>query len=217
MGFWHKYGQNKLWILLCMGLLLLAGCGKTDVEPLQQAPADSIVEFAVQDAPSGAATDMESSPGAAPAAEIPPGEEPGAEISPGFGDDRIAEEAEDPGEEEAPAETSLPDEHGTYTSKEDVALYLHTYGHLPENFMTKKQAQKLGWQGRSLEDYAPGMCIGGDYFGNYEGLLPKDKKYRECDIDTLGRKKRGAKRIIYSDDGDIYYTDDHYETFERLY
>lgn len=108
------------------------------------------------------------------------------------------------------------DEDGSYTSKEDVALYLHTYGKLPSNFMTKKEAKQLGWEGGSLEDYAPGKCIGGDRFGNYEGVLP-DGSYKECDIGTLGKSSRGAKRIVYSDDGRIYYTDDHYETFEQLY
>lgn len=108
------------------------------------------------------------------------------------------------------------DPHGTYTSKEDVALFLYTYGRLPDNFITKKQAGKLGWQGGSLEDIAPGKCIGGDYFGNYEGRLPEDEKYHECDIDTLGKKSRGAKRLVYSDEH-IYYTEDHYNTFELLY
>lgn len=110
------------------------------------------------------------------------------------------------------------DEDGEYTSKEDVALYLHTYNKLPKNFITKKEAQKLGWEGGKLEPYAPGKSIGGDRFGNYEGLLPekKGRSYKECDIDTLG-KKRGAKRIVYSDDGLIYYTDDHYESFTLLY
>ena len=111
----------------------------------------------------------------------------------------------------------LLDKAGTYTSKEDVALYIHIYGQLPSNFITKKEAKKLGWSGGGLEDYAPGMCIGGDYFGNYEGLLPEDREYRECDIDTLGKSSRGAKRIVYSDDGYIYYTEDHYESFELLY
>lgn len=108
------------------------------------------------------------------------------------------------------------DEHGTYTSRDDVALYIHIYGKLPENFITKKAAEKLGWHGGSLEPYAPGKCIGGGRFGNYEGVLP-DGNYKECDIDTLGRKSRGAKRIVYSDDGRIYYTDDHYESFTQLY
>jgi hypothetical protein len=108
---------------------------------------------------------------------------------------------------------------GVYTSKEDVALYIHTYGCLPENFMTKKEARALGWEGGGLEDYAPGMCIGGDRFGNYEGLLPDadGRKWTECDIDTLGADSRGAKRIVFSNDGLIYYTDDHYESFELLY
>lgn len=126
----------------------------------------------------------------------------------------LVEETAAPGETEA-----LLDENGTYTTKDDVALYIHQYGHLPDNFMTKKEAQALGWQGGSLEPYAPGMCIGGSHFGNYEGLLPEaeGRKYTECDIDTLGAKSRGAKRIIFSNDGLIYYTDDHYESFTLLY
>ena len=111
------------------------------------------------------------------------------------------------------------DEDGSYTSKEDVALYIHTYGHLPENFITKKEAQALGWNGGSLEPYAPGKWIGGSRFGNYEGLLPaaEGRTYTECDIDTLGADSRGAKRIVFSNDGLVYYTGDHYESFELLY
>ena len=125
--------------------------------------------------------------------------------------------AEEPAE--AAAETPAIDEDGVYTTKDDVALYLHTYGHLPSNVITKKEAEKLGWSGGSLEPYAPGKCIGGSHFGNYEGILPeKDgRSYTECDIDTLGADKRGAKRIVFSNDGLIYYTEDHYETFELLY
>lgn len=113
--------------------------------------------------------------------------------------------------------TDALDPDGSYTSKEDVALYIYTYGCLPNNFITKDEARDLGWEGGGLEAYAPGMCIGGDYFGNYEGLLPEDRDYTECDIDTLGAASRGAKRIIFSDDGLIYYTEDHYESFELLY
>lgn len=116
-------------------------------------------------------------------------------------------------------QTKTIDKNGSYTSKEDVALYIHTYGELPKNFITKKEAQRLGWDGGSLEPYAPGKSIGGSYFGNYEGKLPKKKgrTYYECDIDTKGKRSRGAKRIVYSTDGLIYYTPDHYETFELLY
>ena len=110
------------------------------------------------------------------------------------------------------------EEDGEYTSKEEVALYLHTYGHLPSNFITKQEAGDLGWRGGSLKDYAPGKSIGGSRFGNYEGQLPEKtgRQYYECDIDYTGGK-RGAKRIIWSDDGLIFYTDDHYKTFEQLY
>lgn len=144
-----------------------------------------------------------------------PAEEASEEPAQASDQETAAEETE-----EAPAaETPAIDEDGVYTTKDDVALYLHTYGHLPSNFITKKEAEKLGWSGGSLEPYAPGKCIGGSHFGNYEGILPeKDgRSYTECDIETLGADKRGAKRIVFSNDGLIYYTEDHYETFELLY
>lgn len=131
----------------------------------------------------------------------------------------IVETTEATTEASKETEADVIDKDGVYTSKDDVALYIHTYGELPSNYMTKKEAQKLGWEGGSLEPFAPGMCIGGDYFGNYEGLLPekKGREYHECDIDTLGAKSRGPKRIIFSNDGLIYYTGDHYESFTLLY
>ncbi len=119
---------------------------------------------------------------------------------------------------EVPAEAP-PDEDGVYTSAEDVALYLHVYGRLPGNFITKKQAQKLGWSGGALDAVAPGKCIGGDYFGNYEKLLPDvpGRNWHECDIDTLHARSRGSKRLVFSNDGLIYYTEDHYESYVLLY
>ena len=111
-------------------------------------------------------------------------------------------------------------EDGTYTTKEEVAEYINIYGHLPSNFITKKEAKNLGWVSSegNLNEVAPGMSIGGDYFGNYEGLLPeaKDRDYYECDIDFDGTY-RNEKRIVFSNDGLIYYTEDHYESFELLY
>lgn len=130
--------------------------------------------------------------------------------------EEVTEEASEE-KTELTSEEALLDKDGEYTSKEDVALYIHQYGELPSNFITKKEAKKLGWSGGSLEEYAPGKSIGGDTFGNREGVLPEYGTYHECDIDTKGKKKRGAKRIVYSDDGRVYYTDDHYETFELLY
>lgn len=111
------------------------------------------------------------------------------------------------------------DENGTYTAAEDVSAYIHVYGKLPVNFITKSEARSLGWNGGGLEEYAPGCCIGGDKFGNYEGSLPEadGRRYFECDINTLGKDSRGAERLVYSNDGLIYYTKDHYDTFELLY
>ena len=111
-------------------------------------------------------------------------------------------------------------EDGEYTSKEEVAEYIYLYGHLPGNYITKNEAKKLGWDSKegNLGKVAPGKSIGGDYFGNYEGLLPEadGRDYHECDIDSDGGF-RNAKRIVFSNDGLIYYTEDHYESFELLY
>ncbi len=110
-------------------------------------------------------------------------------------------------------------EDGIYTDKENVALYLNTYAHLPSNYITKDEAKALGWPDNgSLDKVAPGKSIGGDKFGNREGNLPKEKgrQYFECDIDYVGGS-RNAKRIVYSNDGLIYYTEDHYNTFTLLY
>lgn len=116
-------------------------------------------------------------------------------------------------------DTASIDEDGWYYSADDVSLYLYTYGCLPDNYITKDEAEDLGWTGGSVEDYAPGCAIGGDYFGNYEGLLPEEtgRTYYECDIDTDGYHSRGSRRIVYSNDGLIYYSPDHYESFVLLY
>lgn len=122
--------------------------------------------------------------------------------------------------EESTDTESYLEEDGFYTSKDDVSAYINEFGHLPDNFITKKEAKALGWESKegNLAEVAPGMSIGGDYFGNYEGLLPEEngRDYYECDIDSDGGY-RGAKRIVFSNDGLIYYTEDHYESFELLY
>ena len=117
--------------------------------------------------------------------------------------------------EATPEEADALDADGAYDTPHEVARYLEEYGHLPSNYITKKQAQSLGWEGGSLEPYAPGCTIGGDRFGNYEGVLP-DGNYHECDLGTIGADKRGAERLIWSDDGRYYYTADHYKTFTEI-
>lgn len=104
------------------------------------------------------------------------------------------------------------------TSLQTVSTYIFTYKKLPPLYITKKEAQSLGWLGGSLADIDCTKSIGGDYFGNYQGLLPsKDGRcYWECDIDTLGTDTRGTKRLVYSNDGLMFYTEDHYATFQML-
>lgn len=113
---------------------------------------------------------------------------------------------------------NLPVEGSYYYDLENVVLYLYLYEELPPNYITKNEAEALGWSGGSVERYQDGAAIGGDRFGNREGLLPKadGRKYTECDIDTSGASSRGAKRLVFSNDGLYFYTDDHYESFDEV-
>ena len=128
-------------------------------------------------------------------------------------------QAETP-EEPAQAETAeaVPEEDGSYLEVEDVAYYLHTYGHLPDNYLTKSEAEDAGWVSTkgNLWDVSYGSSIGGDRYWNSDGQLPKGEKYYEADVNYDGGY-RGTERIVYTDDGDVWYTDDHYESFEKLY
>lgn len=110
-------------------------------------------------------------------------------------------------------------ESAAYTDKEHVAAYINQFAKLPHNYITKNQAKKLGWQTKgTLDKVAPGKSIGGDRYGNYEGRLPKKsgRIWQECDIDYV-KGNRNAKRIVFSNDGLIYYTGDHYKNFIKLY
>lgn len=125
-----------------------------------------------------------------------------------------------PSPESPPSDEELPpsvEKNGSYTTPEDVAAYIHTFGTLPGNYLTKKDARALGWESSkgNLWDVAPGMSIGGDYFGNYEQQLPEGS-YHECDVNYEGGYRQ-EERLIYGEDGSIYYTNDHYQTFTRLY
>jgi len=142
-------------------------------------------------------------------------------------EDALIESDEQP-TEEIPSDVSFEESEYDYTSLvvegeyyydvERVVLYIHTYGELPDNYITKNEARDLGWEGGSVEPYLEGAAIGGDYFGNREELLPEadGREYTECDIDTLGYGSRGARRLVFSNDGLYFYTDDHYESFTEL-
>lgn len=117
-------------------------------------------------------------------------------------------------------DNSVVKEGQAYSTKEEVATYLNEFGELPPNYLTKKEAEALGWDNSkgNLWEVTDQMSIGGDHFGNYEGLLPEKegRVYYEADIQYDGGF-RGAERIVFSNDGLIFYTSDHYETFEQLY
>ena len=133
----------------------------------------------------------------------------------GLSDDYDAGEQRSESDEQTEVEFTLP-----VTDPQQIVNYLDIYGELPENFITKDEAKALGWDSRSnyVGEVAPGKSIGGDRFGNYEGLLPekKGRKWYECDANYRG-KKRGAQRVLFSSDGLYYYTDDHYQTFTQMF
>ena len=231
-----KFRKRVLpFLLLSVLLLTLCGCG--DIE---QAIADS-VGSAVSDALSEAlnSTDLgdvldtgvfddmlevidEVSETAPPEETPEPTAQPTAQPTSEPAPEPTPEPTAEPTPEPTPESTHGPEptvkEDGWYTTKDDVCEYLKLYRKLPGNFMTKKEAEKeYGWEGGGLPDK---RSIGGDKFGNREGLLPSGYTYTECDIDTMGKKSRGAKRIVFTvtkDEIHIYYTDDHYESFTLLY
>lgn len=129
---------------------------------------------------------------------------------------------EDVSETEEPQEETkndnLPIYGNYYYDVVNVVLYLDVYNELPPNYITKSEAQALGWEGGSVEKYKEGAAIGGDYFGNREGLLPAadGRKYTECDIDTHGYGSRGSRRLVFSNDGLYFYTSNHYESFSEV-
>lgn len=198
---------TSLWLALLFLLAPLTGCAQ---DAGVTGSADGPTEVIVSDSESlsGAGTDgsITDGPTSAPVNDGT-GSLTEAELGPAV-----------TGTETLSLGNTVLEEEGSYTSRDTVALYLMKYGTLPQNYITKAEAQALGWEGGSLLEYAPGKSIGGDWFGNYEGALPEaeGRTYTECDIDTAGADERGAKRIVFSNDGLIFYTEDHYQTFTLL-
>ena len=114
------------------------------------------------------------------------------------------------------------EESGQYTTKDSVAAYLCKFDKLPDNYITQKEGVALyeSETGNTFDkwNFNPwttfGVMIGGDSFGNKEGLLPKGS-YHEADVD-YSAKNRGTKRLVYQSDCVIYYTSDHYKSFTKL-
>ena len=203
----------KKWLSLLLAALMLfslTACTQEEVDTTLEI-LDAVVSALPEEEKSPAPQPEETLPDsqAPPAAEQSPAILPAVDAQPPVIETQ-------PPVEQAPA---LPED-GQYDDKDNVALYIHLYGKLPSNYVTKKDAEALyGWQGGALDVIAPGKAIGGSYYGNYEGLLPDadGREWTECDIGTIGQTKRGAERIVFSNDGLIYYTPDHYESFELLY
>ena len=110
-------------------------------------------------------------------------------------------------------------EEGRYSAAAEVAEYIHTYKHLPPNYITKKEAIDRGWENNkgNLWEVTDEMSIGGDVFLNREKLLPVEdgRSWYECDVNYNGGY-RGGERLVYSSDGLIYQTSDHYKTFTEI-
>ena len=202
------FAKRRIWIIAALASLsmLLGGCSKFAMQPkVSEAPA--------------ASTDTTVKP--ADKVDLP---ELSLTRTPGKSPDANKEKKEKKDNKSDPEEKTQTasrqeeiTEDGIYHDLESVVLYYDKFGKLPSNFITKKEAKELGWEGGALDPYKKGASIGGDHFGNYEKQLPGGKgvKYIECDIDTDGGK-RGAKRLIISNDGKYYYTPDHYETFNEV-
>ena len=214
----NKKSGNKRIIYILAALVLIAAFFFSTNDSYKDTAAGSISSAILETVVStddDVSTPAEETPAAAEA--LPEGTKDENAEKPDTASEADAGLAEETSSEDA--SEALIDEDGSYFLKDEVALYIHTYGHLPSNFVTKDEAEAAGWSGGSVQKYLPGKAIGGDSFGNREGLLPKasGRKYYECDIDTDGASARGAKRIIFSNDGLVYYTEDHYESFELLY
>lgn len=132
----------------------------------------------------------------------------GCDLTQGSVNNNIARENQPMNEEQGPIETQA------YYDRDDVALYIHTYNDLPPNYITKDQADDMNWSPQDRE-----YVVGGDRFGNREGLLPRaqGRQYYEADVQAGYTDHRGPERIVYSNDGLIFYTDDHYDSFSQLY
>ncbi len=114
------------------------------------------------------------------------------------------------------------EESGLYTTKDSVAAYLCKFDKLPANYVGKDEGIALyeSETGKTFDGWSfnpwkiIGVMIGGDKFGNNEGLLPKGT-YHEADVDYFN-DSRGNKRLVYASDCVIYYTSNHYKSFTQL-
>ena len=213
--------NRSLGICLILLMLLMTACGinekvtpgavqATESDVQQDESEAQELRSTVQDVESDIQGESETSEDVSKTQEEPDAPELESEVQePDSGTEETQEDA---------ANDNLPTYGNNYYDLVNVVLYLNVYGELPPNYITKSKAQALGWEGGSVEKYKEDAAIGGDYFGNREGLLPTadGRKYTECDIDTHGYSSRGARRLVFSNDGLYFYTSDHYGSFSEV-
>ena len=104
------------------------------------------------------------------------------------------------------------------TNDEIVVKYLKEHGELPEYYITKSEAKSLGWvpSKGNLCEVAPGRAIGGDIWTNRQKSLPtkSGRRYFEADL-NYNCGNRNADRVVFSNDGLVFVTFDHYRSFEE--
>lgn len=104
------------------------------------------------------------------------------------------------------------------TREEVVVAYLKQHRDLPEYYINKKTARQLGWNAGAgnLCRVLPGKAIGGDIFFNREKKLPEQKGriWREADI-NYNCGNRNSQRLLFSNDGLIFATYNHYKSFQQ--
>ena len=199
-------------------LLLLSGC-LPEADPVTQAPVHNFTEAETESSAPVPASSVSFTEEDVPASTVSEETQPAAEQTAAPSKQETEQQTEKQTEKQTEEALSVKED-GKYTSLEEVALYIHLFGHLPSNYLTKNEAEALGWVARegNLWKVAPGAAIGGNRFGNYEGRLPdkNGRKWYECDVNYEGGF-RGEERVLYSNDGLVYYTSDHYNTFTLLY
>ncbi|GAB1439974.1 ribonuclease domain-containing protein [Providencia sp.] len=135
------------------------------------------------------------------------------------GGDKSVSEQSQPPTREAVTPKDTPKTIDKLTEQDNVVSFMEKYQKLPAFYITKKQAREAGWDAKkgNLCDVLPGRAIGGDRFSNREKGLPiaQGRQWFEADINyRCGH--RGADRLLYSSDGMIFVTQDHYKSFKQV-
>jgi ribonuclease len=141
--------------------------------------------------------------------------------------EQVADTIIEPAADTAARQNSIPTQQKSILFKKDideltkeavVVPYVKQFHRLPRCYITKKYARKRGWDPAkgNLCEVLPGRAIGGDRFTNREGRLPEKprRKWYEADL-NYNCAHRNADRLLFSNDGLVFVTKDHYKTFAQ--